>query len=210
MNVDKKSLTKVVAYLRHLGLSTEETDAYVYLLQHGAHTVLTLSRGLKTGRTKLYPLLDDLAAKQLVIIHERHYGTSYEASDPAKLEHLVAQQEKQAATLRSDLLGTVDTLSTLRPNRPQIEQYSGLNGIKQLYWAMSQSTAEKLIVTSDAVRKKLGAAFLAKYPVEATSVKGAEFEIYIYDDCVSILTIDSGVFIRSELVARQYQTQYFA
>ncbi len=71
----------------------------VFLLQHGFQTVLTISRGLKTGRTKLYPLLEELAEKQLVTIHERHYGTSYEAQPPEVLELLVADREQKGGKL---------------------------------------------------------------------------------------------------------------
>lgn len=79
MNVDKSPEQKVVAYLKQLGLEQEQALVYLYLLKNGPGTVLAISRGLKTGRTKLYPLLSDLADKQLIAVHERHYGTSYEA-----------------------------------------------------------------------------------------------------------------------------------
>ena len=101
---------KVVGFLKQLSLTSEQALAYLYLLEHGPQTVLTLSRGLKTGRTKLYPLLEDLAGKQLIAIHERHYGTSYEALPPETLEFLISEKERKAELLRSKLPAITHTV----------------------------------------------------------------------------------------------------
>src|SRR5689334_14001984 len=101
MDAENLLKQKVVRFLKQLGLNDEQAQAYLYLLQKGPQTVLSLSRGIKTGRTKLYPLLEDLAKRQLITIHERHYGTSYEAQPPAAIEFLILERERAAESLRS-------------------------------------------------------------------------------------------------------------
>ena len=113
MNVEKQQQEKVVSYLKQLGLSSEQTLAYIFLLQHGPQTVLQISRGLNTGRTKLYPLLESLADKQLITVHERHYGTSYEAQSLDSLDFLVGEHERKATSLRSNLPAAQHVLQAL-------------------------------------------------------------------------------------------------
>ena len=103
MHVDNSLQDKVVVYLKQLGLERDQALVYLYLLQNGQDTVLGISKGIKTGRTKLYPLLEDLSERQLVVIHERHYGTSYEAQKPEVIEFLVSEHERKTEALRNTL-----------------------------------------------------------------------------------------------------------
>src|SRR4030095_5896780 len=135
MDVDKILRQKVVRYLQHLGLDDEQAQAYIFLLSTGSSTVLAISRGLKTGRTKLYPLLENLAEKQLLTIHERHYGTSYEAQPPQVLEFLVSEHERKAEALRSNLPAATNILNQLQlqsPTNSRIVEYRGVDGLKQM------------------------------------------------------------------------------
>src|SRR2546423_832410 len=130
MVVDKSAQQKVVGYLKQLGVDTEQAAAYIYLLQHGPNTVLAISRGLKTGRTKLYPLLDELAEKQLITIHERHYGTSYEAQPPETLDFLVSETERKASALRLSLPAALNILKSLElksPTTSRVAEYRGVD-----------------------------------------------------------------------------------
>lgn len=159
MHVEKGEDKKVVDYLRQLGLPTDEISAYLYLLANGQQTVLSLSRGLHTGRTKLYPVLDSLALKQLVTVHERHYGTSYQAADPTVLEFLVTEQETVAQTLRSSLPSALHNLNALQmasPDTARITTYSTIDDIKQLYWNISNAAAEYRIIELPEVKKAIG------------------------------------------------------
>ncbi|HUP26758.1 MAG TPA: helix-turn-helix domain-containing protein [Candidatus Limnocylindrales bacterium] len=165
MVVDKSVQQKVVRYLKHLGLSDEQTVAYLYLLQHGPSTVLALSRGIKTGRTKLYPLLEDLAAKQLVAIHERHYGTSYEAQPPETLDFLVAEKERKAENLRGNLPAVMHTLKALQlqaPTTSRVVEYSGVDGLKQMNFNLTKADGEFRVFELAGLDKHLGDHFANK------------------------------------------------
>lgn len=165
MTVDKSLQNKVVGYLKHLGLNDEQAQVYLYLLSHGPSSVLAISRGIKTGRTKLYPLLEALCEKQLVVTHERHYGTSYEAQPPQAVEFLVSERERAAQGLRSSLPAALNILTTLQANSPthsKIIEYKGVDGLKQMNFNLTKAEGEYRTFELAGLDKHLGAHFADK------------------------------------------------
>lgn len=165
MVVDKLLHQKVVKYLERLGLDQEQAHMYLFLLQQGPSTVLAISRGLKTGRTKLYPLLEDLAEKQLITIHERHYGTSYEAQPPHVLEFLISEHERKAENLRSNLPAVTDILGQLQADSPttsRIVEYRGVDGLKQMNFNLTKAEKEYRVFELAGLDKLLGKHFADK------------------------------------------------
>lgn len=250
MPVDKSLVQKVVIYLKQLGLDAEQTQVYIYLLENGSQTVLAISRGLKTGRTKLYPLLDDLATKQLITVHERHYGTSYEAQSPEVLDFLVSEKERKASTLRSNLNATVHALqaiSQISPATSRVAEYRGVDGLKQMNWNLTKAKDTAYVYELANLDVHLGKHFSEKMrrlfvdnkltihdltnnpdwhmQTEVDTLKKyskaryidpkvftIEFETYIYNNCVALLSYDKddifGVEIYNDKLARQ-QKQLF-
>jgi len=236
--MDNSVEKKVVAYLKHLGLDAEGAAVYIFLLQQGPQTVLGISRGLKTGRTKLYALLETLAAQQLVTVHERHYGTSYEAAPATTLEFLVQAHESQASGLRSELAGVVHALNAAArtsPTTSRVAEYRGADGLKQLYWNVTKSHGEYRAYRLPRLRDRLEKHFLDKLQVAeagmtalvlvnaagdaggkarvvAPSLFKIEFETYIYNNCVALISQDddriTGVEIYNDKLAQQ-QRQLF-
>lgn len=140
--MDNSIKDKVVGFLRQVGLDGEQALVYLYLQKNGPSTVLEISRGLLTGRTKLYPALEDMVKKQVVTVHERHYGTTYGALPPENLEFLVLERERESSTLRLDLSATVHALNSIRltaPNSSNIIEYHGENGLKQMTWNQTKA-----------------------------------------------------------------------
>lgn len=250
MDGEKSLKQKVVIYLKQLGLSEEQALAYLFLLQDGPQTVLSLSRGLKTGRTKLYPLLEDLAEKRLIFVHERHYGTSYEAQPPETLEFLISEKERRAENLRSSLPTIQHALKrfqSVSPTTSRIIEYRGADGLKQMNWNLTKAKKEFRVFELESLSGHLGKHFAEKlrstwaekairsfdltnnpnWKLEsaidrykdlsearfiAKSTFLIEFETYIYDNCVALLSYEKedifGVEIYNEKLARQ-QTQIF-
>lgn len=139
---------KVLRYLEELGCSREQGLAYLALVSSGPQSVLGLSRKLRTGRTKLYPLLDTLVAKQLVVAHARHYGTTYEALPASSLEFLVAEAESKAAHLRSALPAAAQLIDQLAPpalKGTQVMEYRGIDGLKQVNWNLTKAKERFLV-----------------------------------------------------------------
>ncbi len=165
MNVENSLRQKVVTYLKHLDISAEQTEAYIHLLQLGPQTVLSLSRNLKTGRTKLYPLLESLATKQLVTIHERHYGTSYEAQPPDVLAFLVAEKRRAAENLQTNLPAVQHLLSRLQYQSPQtskVIEYRGVDGLKQMNFNLTKADKEFRVFELESLSTHLGNHFAEK------------------------------------------------
>ena len=248
MVVDNSLQNKVVRYMKHLGLEREQALVYLYLLQNGPNTVLAISRGIQTGRTKLYPLLEELSEKQLIAIHERHYGTSYEAQPPEVLEFLVSEHERKAEALRSTLPAALNILKNVQidsPSTTKIIEYRGVDGLKQMNFNLAKATSEYRVFELAGLDKHLGKHFadkmrekyrerglnsydLTNHPnrneepgAELPNAKiryidpaifKIEFETYVYDTCVGLLSYEQddifGVEIYSEKLARQ-QTQLF-
>lgn len=180
MDVHKPKFQESVDYLRHLGFSTDEINVYVHLLRHGPKTVLDLSRGLKSGRTKLYSVLDELAAKGLVNIHERHYGTSYEACGPETIDHLVNQHELQAISLRKGLpaaLHHLKEIQQLSPSTSIIKEYEGIDGLKQMSWNLSKSRTDIKRLVHPATGKALGKHFNDKLQSLLDTTKSTRYTL---------------------------------
>jgi sugar-specific transcriptional regulator TrmB len=250
MDAENLLKRKVVDYLKQLELNDEQALAYLYLLGHGPGTVLSISRGLKTGRTKLYPLLEDLAQKQLITVHERHYGTSYEAQPPDALEFLISEKERQAESLRNQLPTVTRVLNKLKQESPvssKIIEYRGVDGLKQMNWNLTKAGNEYRVFEKANLSKHLGRHFAEKirqWQVDKkitsldltnnphwqvdTNVAGfstfsqarfidpsvftIEFETYIYNNCVALLSYEQddilGVEIHNDKLAGQ-QRQLF-
>jgi len=174
MHEDKSLRKKVVSYLERLGLNTEQAGIYLFLLQHGPSTVLTISRGIQSGRTKLYPLLEELAQKQLITIHERHYGTSYEAQPPTTLEFLVTEHERRTENLRSNLPAALHFLQDIQhqaPTTSRIAEYRGIDGLKQMNFNLTKAEGEYRVFELAGLDKLLGKYFAEKMR-ELTRAKG--------------------------------------
>lgn len=162
MNVQKPLVQKLVAYFKHLDVNEEQTYLYIYLLENGSSSVLQLSKGIGSGRTKLYPLLEDLANKQLVAIHERHYGTTYEALPVTSIEFLLNEREQRVANLRANLPAVKSTLQQLANQSPQsskIIEYRGIDGLKQMNFNLSKASSEFRVFELAGLDKHLGKHF---------------------------------------------------
>ena len=243
MEVDKASQRKVVAYLEQLGLVHEQAELYIFLLSSGPSTVLEMSRGLKTGRTKLYPMLEDLADKQLIHIHERHYGTTYEAQDVTALDFLVSEREQKADSLRKSLPATESILKSFTLSSPtacRIVEYRGIDGLKQMNFNLTKAEKEFRVFELAGLDKHLGKHFAEKMRARVVErgivsydltnrrerlqepgselrnakmryidpeVFAIEFETYVYDTVVGLISYDNddifGVEIYNQKLANQ-------
>lgn len=146
----------IVALIKSFGLSTEEANIYLDLLEKGSSTALKLSRDLHIGRTKVYRLLDKLIDKQLVIQKLDSAGLKFIANDPSQLDLLLTQKEGQLSVLRNSLPDIVSILrSKIGFQQPEskILYYHGKQGLAQVNWNLLNAKNEFLsyeIATADA------------------------------------------------------------
>lgn len=235
MPVHNHANKKIVEFLRQLKLSTDEIDIYLYLLQTGQQTVVDISRGLQTGRTKLYPLLEGLGGKQLIIISERHYGTSYRAAAPESLSLLVDKQEQLSHTLRTGLPTVVHLLEEIHQSSPttsKIIEYHALDGVKQIYWNLRNTETDFFILELPEVTKQIGKHLKNKLRPLLTEkqltghvltnqknpnpptryldrkIFEIEFETYVYNNVVSLISYQNNTFYGVEIHNSQSARQY--
>jgi len=237
MNVDKNMNQKVVGYFEQLGVTAEQTTAYLSLLHSGPQTVLQLSRATGTGRTKLYPLLSELSKKRLVRQHERHYGTSYEALPPDTIETLVQEKELEAMQLRGGLAAIRRDLEKIQPvpsSAFRIAEFTGTDGAKQLLFNLSKTPGE-ILMFDGGIQSRLDSPFLHKLrtalATKNTVVRrlnngnvlqkiGAvsrlitpascpiEHDTYIYANSVAFLSVQGGEIAGAEITGSLLARQY--
>ena len=158
--MDNSLKSKLVSFLKQLSLDDEQASVYLYLQENGPSTVLAISRGLETGRTKLYPALEEMVKKQVVAIHERHYGTTFEALPPENLEFLVSELERKADIARHNFKESIHALTQLRASSPtgsKVIEYRGLDGLKQMNWNLvSKAKGHFKVFELDALQNHAG------------------------------------------------------
>ncbi|HMS25436.1 MAG TPA: helix-turn-helix domain-containing protein [Acidimicrobiia bacterium] len=150
--MDKRSIAltspecdKVSQFLEQLDLTADQAQVFTYLHALGPTSVLSLSKALATGRTRLYPILESLAGRQLIIIHERHYGTTYEAASPQALEFLVHEREIKVGHLRDELFDVQNALLQLSgqvTKGSRVAEYRGVDGLKQINFNLTKAVDE--------------------------------------------------------------------
>ena len=96
VNLSSELIDSVTPFLNELGLTNDQVNAYLYLLHLGKSSVMNLSSAMGSGRTRLYPILESLVDLQIVKVDQQHYGTTYEALNPASLDFLVTKKETEA------------------------------------------------------------------------------------------------------------------
>ena len=82
-------------FLTALGLTSDESRIYVFLLQNGPASELDLSRKTKIARTTVYRVLENLMEKGLL---QKNQSPGSEL-----LEKLVKNKETEVANLRAQL-----------------------------------------------------------------------------------------------------------
>lgn len=173
--------SKISQFLGYLGLDRTEISVYLYLLKNGRSSVLEISNGLKTGRTKLYPILDGLADKQLVLVHEKHYGSSYEAAPTSALEFLVDEVETKAATLKNALpalLTKIDQYKHDNAMTTKVVEYRGLEGLKQINFNLTKAQGEFMVFEVENLEQHPG---IPKYFAERIRTIQTQKKIMSYD-----------------------------
>ena len=127
------------------GLSQEEAQIYLYLLEKRIATALSISRHLHVGRTKVYRLLDKLIEKQLVVQRVDSAGFKFVANDPSQLDILLSRREGEVAVLRKSLpqiLARLESKLGIAQPGSQIIYYRGKNGLSQVNWNLLRAKKE--------------------------------------------------------------------
>ena len=139
--------------LRLLGLSEKEAQTYQLLLKSTGMTALQIANASGEKRTNVYPILENLTTKGLVLSNDKGVAR-YTAADPEKLRALLELKQSEytlAATGLSSALPRLKSQYALTHNRPGVVHMAGKSGFLQLLDDMVHSQTEVLLVASNDV-----------------------------------------------------------
>lgn len=138
---------KIILLLKPFGLSSEEAEIYLKLLENNELSALEISRDLHIGRTKVYRILDKLIEKQLVIQKLESSGFKFGACDPSQLGLLLSKQEGELEILKNSLPEVLNILKKrvgIEGPGSQVFYYRGKEGLLQVNWNLLNAKGEFL------------------------------------------------------------------
>lgn len=120
---------KFITLFEELGMSDKEAQVYLASLSLGPSTIMKIAHSANVKRTTVYPLMESLRNKGLVLIELKGLKTLYTAEDPVKLEMVLDQKREKLKSALPDL----SAMYNLKGGESFIKYYEGLNGIKSVY-----------------------------------------------------------------------------
>ncbi len=123
---------RIKKFLQDIGLSEKEAAVYLSLLSVDSASVIELSKSTDINRTTLYPILDDLIAKKLVVEIKHDKKVRFQAEPPERIETYVQnrknQLEEQEKVLE-DIIPQMRGFSRQTGEKPIVKIYEGHDGI---------------------------------------------------------------------------------
>jgi sugar-specific transcriptional regulator TrmB len=185
MSINTDNLTSL---LKPFGLSNEESQIYLDLVEKKVSTALKLSRHSGISRTKVYRILDKLIEKELVTQQLDSSGFKFVANDPSQIELLLSKKESELISLRNSLPQIIDLLKSKSGTGvpgSKIFYYQGQRGLSQINWNLLNakgeflsyeiSTAEAYLPVAEA--EKLRQALVDKKIMTKTLTNNKNYEI---------------------------------
>ena len=115
--------------LVNLGLSQEESKAYLAILELGGSYASNIARKSGINRATCYHTLNNLVKKGLVNSHTKGKVLWFNAEDPKKIIKLEKEKLEKAKNLVPELLSISNTITF----KPKIRFYEGKEGIKAVF-----------------------------------------------------------------------------
>lgn len=122
-------MEEVERLLRLFGLNDKEIKVYVACMQLGQDSAYNIAEKSGVKRTTTYLILRSLVKKSLVTTHISSKSYLYSASSP---QNLVSQLEHRKKEIEQSLPSLM-ALYNSQPEKPTIEIFEGLDGVKQIY-----------------------------------------------------------------------------
>ena len=153
-------INQIQAYLTAYGLSSDESRAYIALLE-GPLSHLELARKTGINRTKIYRIADDLEKKSLIKTEQLDSGKLLSASEPKNLEVELVSEEQNLANRKAILKRIIPTLEGIRNGDQKelqfkVSTYEGVSGFKQMLWNELKTNGEILVFGSGTLEDLVG------------------------------------------------------
>jgi sugar-specific transcriptional regulator TrmB len=156
--------------LQQLSLTENEALIYETLLQNGKQKASQIQKKTPLKRGLIYKNLENLEKKGLIVREDNNQKVStFTPIHPNVLKGLAEQQVKQAQeaqNLLQDELGSLVSMYNLANNKPGVEFYEGLDGIKKvIYDTLTSKTTIYTYADMEQINKyikKLNAEYATK------------------------------------------------
>lgn len=120
---------EVLEVLNRIGLTYKESAVYLALLELGTATVHPIAAKAGIKRPTTYLILDQLQQKGMVSVIPRVKKALYTAESPEKLAGDLKKKEELLKSSLPNLLA----LYNAKKEKPQVQLFEGIEGIKQVY-----------------------------------------------------------------------------
>lgn len=152
-------------YFRKLGLGPEIAALYQALHRHGPQSISQLARTSGVERTRMYRLLDEIAASNLIEVETQYKRHIFKAAPIGNVQILLSKKEQELKHLQQGL----DTISrrleqdNRRSPYTHVQFYRGAEGAKQLLWNQTKATTEQLCILHENLQVRVGSAFFDRW-----------------------------------------------
>ncbi len=137
--------------LTTLGLEEKQAQTYLALLELGTASVQSIAQKAGLKRPTTYLILDELEQKGLAIQVPQHTKQLYTAESPEKLLREVKKKEELLRRFLPDLLA----LHNAKKEKPQVQLFQGVEGIKEVYNQIYESSEVWFFATLGDLQKQI-------------------------------------------------------
>ncbi len=157
--------TLIHDYFAQIGLSPEVSQIYLALMTAGPFTISELSRHAGIERTRIYRLLDELTANQLIISDPTAKKGLYRAAPLSNLHHLLDSKTQTIKQLKDNLTLIEYSLGDRRINTPtdDVTSFSQADGLRHIWWSLLDSSTPIMGYQDSAVFGALSQTFLDEW-----------------------------------------------
>ncbi|MEK9159937.1 MAG: helix-turn-helix domain-containing protein [Patescibacteria group bacterium] len=145
--------------LQEFGLSEEEAQVYLTVLELGGSFASTIASKAKIARVNCYYVLESLRKRGLVTANFKGKVKFFVAEPPQVLVNQMEEQYQSAKKLLPELLSVTNALAF----KPIIRSYEGIDGIKTIFEQTLEAKSEVLGYTNLEALGKLLPDYLPSY-----------------------------------------------
>lgn len=152
------------------GLGEKEIKVYVACLQLGQDTAYNIAEKSGVKRATTYLVLRALVKKSLVTTHITSKSLLYSASSPQNLVQQLDHRKKEIEQSLPSLMALYNS----QPEKPTIEIFEGLDGVKQIYESMIEyvQKGEEILLYGDTSFFKGNTSLYKSWLEETKAAKG--------------------------------------
>jgi DNA-binding MarR family transcriptional regulator len=182
-----KDVSLVRSYFRKLGMELEIADIYLALHKFGPQTISDLARYSSVERTRIYRLIDQLAATNLIEIETQYHRKILHAAPISNVQILLSKKEEELQDLHKELKTLDQTLNYTKGQQgTRVQYYRGTDGLKQMFWNQAKAkTPGNFSILYENMQNKTNRAFFERWVRKCNEDKNRLFHGIISDHFIA-------------------------